>query len=217
MDDRQINRLAMYRNLLSMMATPANKNKFDELASIETRRVALADIITDIEEQADIQARDTKGATAAKKVLEVKLIATALKACENLHVFAGDTDKVDLATKYDIRKRDLEGLRDEQLVNKSVEIITDAEMYKTQLAELRFSEANLATLKSLRTAYKESLSANPNLVDMRAAATDALILLFPQAKEAVLKLDKAVNLLKDDHPQLVALYFQTRNIADLGS
>ena len=42
MDDRQINRLTMYRNLLGLMATPANKTKFDELGSIEPRRVALA-------------------------------------------------------------------------------------------------------------------------------------------------------------------------------
>jgi len=216
MDDRQINRLAMYRNVLSMMATPANKSKFDTLASIEPRRAALAEQVAAIEEQANIQVRDTKGATAAKKALEAQLEALAYKACENLQVFADDSGKVDLATKYDLKMYKLMGLRDEELVTKTGDIIADAETYKAELAGLRFSDANLATLKSLQIAYKESLSANPNLVDMRAAATDALALLFPQAKEAVEKLDKAVNLLKDDHPQLVSLYFQTRNIADLG-
>ncbi len=207
----------MYRKLLSMMATPANKTNFDTLPTIETRRAVLAEHVADIEEQALIQGRDTKGATVAKQEVELKLEALAFKACENLHVFADDAGKVDLASKYDIKKYKLKELRNEELVTKTSDIIADAETYKTELAQLRFSAANLATLKSLQVAYRESLSANPNLIAMRVAATEALSLLFTQAKEAVEKLDKAVNLLKEDHPQLVALYLQTRNIADLGS
>lgn len=217
MDDRQTNRLAMYRNLLSMMGLPANKTIFDTLATIETRRIAFKDIVDDIEDQSLIQGRDTKGATAAKKQVEAQLEKLAHKASENLLVFAEDSGNTKLATTYNVSISDIKGLRDEKLVEASTNILADAKIHAAGIAALKFSAANLASLESLIIAYKESLSDNPNLQAMRTAATAALLLLFPDAATAVEKLTKGVNLLKDDHPDTVALFEKTKNIKDLGS
>ena len=217
MDDRQINRLAMYRNLLTMMAVPANKTNFDTLVTIETRRLALDGIVEDIEDQSLIQGRDTKGATAAKKELEIKLEKLAHKACENLLVFAQDSGNTALATTYKVSISKIKGLRDEDLVKESKIILADAKTHAAGIAALKFSAANLASLESLIVAYNESRSTNPNLQAMRTAATSALLLLFPEAAAAVDNLTRGVNLLKDDHPDTVALFEKTKNIKDLGS
>lgn len=217
MDDRQINRLAMFRNLLAMMVQAVNKLIFDTLPSIEIRRVAFSDIVEDIEDQSLIQGRDAKGATAAKKEIEAKLEKMAHKACENLLVFAENTDNTELATTYKVSLSKIKGLRDEKLVEQSTLILADAKIHAAGIAALKFSAGNQATLESLITAYKESLSKNPNLVAMRTSATAALALLFPEAKAALEKLTNAVNLLKDDHPDTVALFEKTKVIKDLGS
>ena len=217
MDDRQINRLASYRNILAMMGIPANKTIFDTLATIEGRRVVLEEKVVSIEAQAKIQARDTKGATAAKKEVEGLLETQAHKACENLLVFAQDSKDTDLATTYNVSISTIKSLRDEALIKKSETILDDATIHAAGLVALRFSAADLASLASLIIAYKESLSDNPNLLVMRTASTDALALLFPEAAAAVELLGNGINLLKRDHPTTVALFEKSKAIKDLGS
>lgn len=217
MDDKQINRLAMFRNLLGMMAKPENKTVFDTLPLLEGRRKALEDVVEDIDDQAKIQGGDTKGATVAKDVLEEKLEKMAYKACQNLHVFGQESGKPDLEATYKVSMSKIKGLRDEKLVEQGNIILADAKTHAAGIAALKFSAANLASLESLVIAYKESLTGNPNLVAMRTAATSALLLLFPQAKAAVELLNSGVQLLKDDHPSTVSLFEKNMNIKDLGS
>ena len=217
MDDRQINRLTMYRNLLSMMAKPENKAIFDTLPTIENRRLAFKEIVDTIDAQAVMQGRDTKGATAAKKQLEVQLEKLAHKASENLLVYAQDNDMIELATRNKKSLSQIVDLRDKALVTECKIILEDAKAHAAGISALKFSLANQATLESLITSYHESLSANPNLVAIRTTSTAALLLLFSEAIEALEKLTKGVNLLKEDHASLVSLFDKTKNIKDLGS
>jgi len=109
----------------------------------------------------------------------------------------------------------LEGLRDLDLVSKCRDIEKDAETYKVETAGLKFSAASLSTLESLMVSYGNSLSTNLDLGAIKTAATDALILLFPETKTAVESLDRAVNLLKDAHARIVAGHANFRVITNL--
>lgn len=218
MDDRQINRRTMYGNVLNLMSQPDNQAIFATLATIEPRHHAFRMVVDSIDAQALIQVRDTKGATAAKKQIEKQLEQIACKACENLLVFAQDTGLTGLAATYTgISISSIERLRDLDLIHKCQAIQADATTHAAGLAALKFSAADLASLSSLIVSYQESLSANPNLVAIRTAATDALLLLFPEAAEKLEKLTNGINLLKDDHPDIVALFLKTKAIKDLGS
>jgi len=109
----------------------------------------------------------------------------------------------------------LDGLRDLDLVSKCGDIEKDSETYKVEIAGLKFSSVSPSTLESLIVSYGNSLSTNPDLGAIKTAATDTLILLFPETKTAVESLDRAVNLLKDAHAGLVAGYENFKMVKDL--
>jgi len=100
-------------------------------------------------------------------------------------------------------------------MSKYGDIKKDAETYKVETAGLKFSAESISTLESLIVSYGNSLSTNPDLGAIKTASTEALILLYPEAKTAVESLDRAVNLLKDGHASLVAGYEKFYVVKDL--
>ena len=210
----QRNKMAMFSAVQNVFGTYP-----DELGTIK----ALADFIVDfnklmvqIEEVLKIQLGNTTGSRQLKLKEEEEMITATVQVAGSMYVYAQVNNSPDLMAKCSVSMTQLKRMPDEQLKTACTNIYEEAVKLGEALTDYGKTPEQVAQLKKEIDDFAVLIASPRSAIVTRSQATKELAMLINEANDMLRnKIDKLMELLKDNQPKVYNTYKAARIIVDL--
>lgn len=215
MNNRFENKRTMYKAVADLL--DANTTKTAPITAFAPALANFKDLIEAISEKNQLKGTATSGKTALKTQLANDLIAATVPIAGALFALGSSTNDPRLKELGDVRKTDLEGLRDTELTDKVTIIKNLADENAAALAAYGVAPAEIAALDTKSIAYDNSLGDKESSLSTQSSAGKVMSNIFDQA-DALLKdqLDRMMEKFASSDQQFYLEYKSAREIKDLG-
>jgi len=207
------NRITMFKTVVGYL---------NEHNSVWTGRPPLAaavqlfkDKIGEIDTAAQKQETPVSGATGDKAAARDELEEVLFIICEALGVLAHTSNDHDLRALVDVTPSSLDRFGDEDLSNRSTNVLARANAKMTELAALQVTQAHLDELNDALRAFQAAKAKPRTAVVERSVQTQSLSGLVREANDILRnQIDKLVNLFRRSNAEFVAGYRSARVVVD---
>jgi hypothetical protein len=215
MNDRQENRLNMYRAVVHVL--DANAAEFAGVAAFVTQAGNLHSSVDLIGQLAQIQTADTTGVALDKAMLQQQMIEMTFRVAGALKAFASDNNNATLRQQADINKSTFSKARDD-LRDDIAQNIHD--LGNTNVAALANYGVTAATLSGLQTridAYRAAIASPRTARTQKGTATSMLSDEFKRA-DMILddRIDGLIEQFKTSGTTFYSDYQNARKVVDTG-
>lgn len=215
MRDTLENRFTMYRAVESLL--DANTAKTAGMTIFATRLGEFKDAIAAILEKDENRNNATAGMTADKKAKRDDMIEDAAVLAAKLKALGSDTRDDRLMKIGDLKRTDLNKLRDTQLLTTVQGLVNAADATAAELVAYGVTAAMIAGLGTKMGSYNVSLGSKEVSFNVKGAAYTALQGIFVTADDILKnKLDNLMEGFKKDDNEFYNQYKLAREIKDLG-
>ena len=215
MKDRLENKRTMYKAVTDLL--DANTAKTAVIPAFAAALTNFKGLVDGISEKNQLKGSATSGKTALKTQLANDLIAATVPIASALFALGSTSDDPRLKELGDVRKSDLQNLRDTELTDK-VEIIKKlADENAVELAAYGVAPAEIAAIETKSVAYDDSLGDKESSLSTQSSAGKFMANLFTQADTILTdQLDRMMEKFNPSDMQFYQEYKSARVIKDLG-
>jgi GTPase SAR1 family protein len=215
MNDRQENKFTMYKAVTDLL--DANTAKTASMTAFATALNGFKDIIENISGKNILKGSAASGKTTLKNQLQNNLIESTVPIAAALFALGSATNDPRIQALGNVKKSDLQNLRDTELTDKVTLIKNTADAYAAGLVAYGITAADIAALETKSTAYNTALGGKESGFSTQYAAGGVMSDLFKQA-DAILEeqLDKMMEKFNPSDQQFYLEYKSAREIKDLG-
>ena len=211
----QENRFTMIKTVRTFLEQ--NQETVNNISELANSQVQLNTIYSDLKIKDNEKKNSLKGKAATKLALSERLIKSSLSVSAALFAFAKKNKNVELMEKTDINVTSLERMRDTMLVEAMEGLKSLASAYISELASYGITQEKLNDFSAKIEEYDDSIGDKETGMVKRKGAVKSLKLLFSEADEVFLVMDKLVNGMEEDDKQVfVRGYNDSRKIQNLG-
>ena len=210
------------------------ENRFTMIKTVRTFLEQNQDIVTNISELANVQAQlkgiydnlkakdkekknSFEGKALVKLASKERVIKSSLAVSAALFAFAKKSGNIELAGLTDITRSSLDLMRDTMLVEAMEGLRNLATANISELGPYGVTQSKLDEFTAKIEEYDDSIGKKETGMVKRKGAVKSLKLLFSEADEVFLVMDKLVNGMEEDDKQVfVRGYNDSRKIQNLG-
>jgi hypothetical protein len=215
MRDTLENRFTMFRTVETLLDN--NTVKTASITVFATRFGEFKDALAAILEKEESRNTATAGMTADKKAKRNDMVEDAAVLAAKLKTLGSDTNDERLVQIGDLKRSDLERMRDTQLLPTVQGLVNAADASAAGLVNYGVTAAMIASLGTKMGAYDVSLGSKESSFSVKGAAYTALLNLFDSADNILKnKLDNLMEGFKKDDNEFYNQYKLAREIRDLG-
>jgi hypothetical protein len=201
MTRKEINLLNMLKSVVQFYTE--NPQLLIGKPALEAAVNQLKSLIAEVEALEQAQAKTSKTETALKGETKTALINAALKVLAGLSAHAAATNNTALKMNADFTERDLDKMRDNDLITKSQSFYELALPFAPELGTWHVTQADIDALDTNSAAFKAKNPAIKSIKDHSAEATAAI----------KAKLDEAYDFTKDSLDAMMLPYKMTEPTA----
>ena len=214
MNDRQENKLTMYRAVETLLDN--NAAKTGPIAALSTAITNFKNLIGEIETAEQEKQTATTGKTASKGEAEAVLISEAVTIAAGLKALGSVTNNKELIEAGGETKSSLYGTRDTDLVTKTQLIHDFANTNAIALADYGITPAMITSLQTRITDFNSALGTREESVALRVAAGAEVEGFFKDADNVLVnQVDKIMEVFRESDTQFYNEYKNARVIRDL--
>ena len=215
MNDRLENKRTMYKAVTDLL--DANTAKTSSMTAFATALNSFKDLVDAISEKNLLKDSATSGKTALKTQLQNDLIASTVPVAAALFALGSATNDPRIQALGDVKKGDLQNLRDTELTDKVILIKNTADTYAADLVAYGVAAPDIAALETKSTAYNTSLGGKESSFSTKSSAGRVMEDLFKQADTILTdQLDRMMEKFNSSDQQFYLEYKSAREIRDLG-
>ena len=214
MNDRQENKLTMYRAVETLLDN--NAAKTGPITALATAITNFKNLIGEIDTAEQEKQTATTGKTASKGEAEAILISEAVTIAAGLKALGSVSNDKELLEMGSETKSSLYGTRDTDLVTKTQLIHDFANTNAVALADYGITPAMITSLQTRITNFNAALGTREESVALRVAAGAEVEGFFKDADNILLnQMDKIMEVFRESDTQFYNEYKNARVIRDL--
>jgi hypothetical protein len=215
MNDRLENKRTMYKAVIDLL--DANTTKTSSMTAFATALNSFKDKVVSIGEKNQLKDTAATGKTTLKSQLAAELIAATVPVAGALFAYGSSVNDPRITELGDVRKTDLEGLRDTELTDKVMIIKNLADANAAQLAAFGVEVADIAALDTKSSAYDNASGDKETGFSTQESAGKVMTGYFKDA-DGILEdqLDRMMEKFNSADHQFYLEYKSAREIIDLG-
>ena len=215
MNDRLENKRTMYKAVTDLL--DANTTKTAAIPALATALNSFKDLVDSISEKNQLKDTAASGKTALKTQLANDLIAVTVPVASALFALGSSNNDPRLKELGDVRKSDLQNLRDTELTDKVTIIKNLADANAAALAAYGVLPAEIAAIYTKSIAYDNSLGDKESSFSTKSSAGSVMSGIFKQADTILTdQLDRMMEKFNSSDQQFYLEYKSAREIKDLG-
>lgn len=214
MRKRQENKFAMYNTTDSYLSE--SQVIVESINELNAHHQDFKAKLTAIKSKNDEKKNAIMGKAVSKLMARDNVIKSSIKVSAGLYAYAKRSRNIELAEISNVHRSDLGKMRDTELVD-GLEALRDlAYSYIRSLETFGVTAAKFDEFKNKITEYDIAVGRSQTGMVRRKGAGKSLTILFTEADDVLVTLDKLVNGLNDEHPEFVRMYNDARLINNLG-
>ena len=215
MTDRQENYLSMFRTVIAVC--DQNLTLITPITALNTAYNTFKTKVTVIYATAKQQGIQLTGVAEDKMVLKRNLAHTGNIVAMVVKAYAVSKGDNTLKAEVDFAESTLFANRDETIINNCQTIYDRANTNLAALAAFGITTAVMTTLQNALTAFRTKVAAPTVARDVRAVATENLVLQLDEANSILRnQVDNNIKIFQLSNPDFWKLYRNARKIIDLG-
>ncbi len=210
------NKFAMIKAVYSVLT--ASSAEYASLPAMAAATALLGSMIEEIKKKEKERNESAEGKRGARDAAQTALINAVYPIACSIGAYASEKKNVELAEKAKVTKSELQRLRPADLSLKANSIHDLANSLLQELAGHGVTEAVLANALAKDASFNEAVGGVNTGSTGQSAAISAVENLFKEGDVLLHeRLDKLMEVLKEDHLQFYDAYFAARVIKDLGT
>jgi len=208
------NKLTMYHAVSAVLS--AHQESINTLAPLVTAATAFKDVLQNIANR-NQEFSDVLGVTAAKNSVVEDMTEKTYIISKALYALGRKNGQQEVMETCKITVSDFTRLRETEILQRCVQILTYAQTYTAELAAYTITPEMVTSLQQTIEQYRKQSDSKDSKLAGSKAARNVLFDLFTSADELLKKeLDTLVELLKNSHSDFYSRYKAARTIKDLG-
>jgi hypothetical protein len=209
MNDRQINRLMMFRAVSDYLS--ANSDVISSIPALEKLAAKLKDKVSEIEDAAKKHSTITKGKTDAKLDAQERLIASVKAVSSALRTYAHHGGNFETKSVASVREYQLRTYRDEEQLRHATVILAELDAAASELVAYGITPEVLAEYRATVESFKRAILLRDGSVTERTVTHAGIAALILEAG-AMLgeELDQMMQMIRAEHPKVYDGYRAVR-------
>lgn len=216
MNNKQIAKQNMHQAVL--LALQENAGIYASVPAFQSAVDEFKILVPEIDEQARLQLKSTvEAATAEKDNAEINFVNETVKVANALYAMAMVTNDEALLPKARMTKSMLYSSSNRKALVLARNILSLANANTGKLTDYGIEAAAITQLEEAINAYEQQIAGPRAAISGRKSITAQLAALFAKADTLLNdRIDKMMSLFKTSHPDFYAVYFNARNIINIG-
>jgi hypothetical protein len=215
MNDRLENKRTMYKAVIDLL--DANTTKTSSMTAFAAALTNFKDKVDSIAEKNQLKDTAATGKTTLKSQLASDLIAATVPVAGALFAYGSSVNDPHIKELGDVRKGDLQNLRDTDLTDKVTIIKNLADAHAAALAAYGVDAAAIAALDTKSITYDSAVGDKESSFSTKSSAGKVMTNIFTEADSILTdQLDRMMEKFNPSDMQFYQEYKSAREIKDLG-